>query len=541
MKVNFLAISFLILLVSCNGASAINISHHSQYPDTLFTNYTGLLSTSYIVESVHPLNYSSLAFLMGMNYTLTNDYHSYLKVPANNISDSGIYRAHNRNTTPLMNWEFNNTITEGNIYKWAGGDINDFWIVNETINSTHTWVNITGIASNVFPSTFYLGRKVLYESEKTGIEINKGQGVIIKVWDLEAHRERDNNYWVNLFFDTQIEAIPNNNIDIWYCNNSFNPNTDDPENCSFCDRMDTWTYERWIDHDFRPHNNVSFAKPLHAYAGIPPNIPPDKIDYVYFTSNTPSSKSYILNATNSDPNICNVSFAQTNTMWLRDEVTGTNTPHAYTPSFYITFVRDFLEFTHHLYVANDQDMWAHSDYVTCPIGLSNMKPTYVKYNYYWWNGTTDYFMNNSYKESFNINLTYGIDPDNGASLTHILSLYDNDYNFIAFVNDSLIGNGTDVNVWFNISGYNNGYYQFKIVSTDNEGTTSISWSKVFQISVPIGYDMMFVGVVNLINGVVPLFTSLLDLIIAVFPLVIAMAFLTGLALLINKIFDKWRK
>ncbi len=48
----------------------------------------------------------------------------------------------------------------------------------------------------------------------------------------------------------------------------------------------------------------------------------------------------------------------------------------------------------------------------------------------------------------------------------------------------------------------------------------------------------FTPITNLIDAVIPLFTSILDLIIAVFPLVIAMAFLTGLALLINKIFDK---
>jgi len=51
-------------------------------------------------------------------------------------------------------------------------------------------------------------------------------------------------------------------------------------------------------------------------------------------------------------------------------------------------------------------------------------------------------------------------------------------------------------------------------------------------------ESTFVPITNLIDAVIPLFTSILDLIIAVFPLVIAMAFLTGLALLINKIFDK---
>ena len=49
--------------------------------------------------------------------------------------------------------------------------------------------------------------------------------------------------------------------------------------------------------------------------------------------------------------------------------------------------------------------------------------------------------------------------------------------------------------------------------------------------------MMFSTIVNLIAAIVPLFSSILDLIIAVFPLVIAMAFLGGLAYLVNKIFD----
>ena len=528
----------IVILGESEQPKHVNISLHSKYPDTLFTNYTGLLTSSYIVESNYPLNLSTLAFLMGINYTLTDDYHSYLKVPANSIADDGIYRAHNRNITPLMNWEYNDTITEGNVLKWAGGDINDHWINNKTINSTHTWINITGIASNVFSSSFYLGRKALYESEKTGIEINKGQGIIIKVYDLEVYRNRNNDYWVNLFFDTQLEATPDSNIDIWYCNGSFNPNVDDPANCEFCDRMDTWASSRWTDHDWRPHNNVSFAKPLCAYAGIPADIPPDFINYVYFTSKTVSSKSYILNATNDDPGICNLTFAETNTMWLRNEVAGTNTPHAYTPSFYITFVRDFLEFTHHLYVANDQGVWGHSDYNIVEIGLSNMEPTYTKYNYYWWNGTTDYLMNNSYTKSFWINATFGVDPDNGASLTHVLSLYDDDYNFVAFINNSLIGNHTDIDIWFNITGYSNGYYQFKIVSTDNEGSTSVSWSEVFKISLPTKYNIMVTRLINIFAAIILTIKTIVYLIIDVFPFIIAMALLSSFIYLIGMVFGR---
>ena len=502
----------------------LNITSYSKYPETLYTNYTGFLSTSYIVEHSYPLNMSSLAFLMGVNYTLTDDYHSYLKVPANDIADDGIYRAHNRNTTPLMHWENNDTITEGNVWKWAGGTIDDHWIINNSINDTHTWVNVSGVASNVFPSTFYLNRDSMYSSEKTGIEINKGQGVIIKVWDLEQFNGRNYDYWVDLYFDTQLEATPDSPIDIWYCNGSFNPLIDDPTASQYCARMDTWSSDRWVDHiTWQPHTNVSYAKSLSAYAGEPATILPDEIDYVYLTSNTVSSKSYILNATNEDSGICNVTFAQTNSMWLRDEVAGTNTAHAYTPSFYITFVRDFLEFTHHIYIANSLGIWGHSDYVTHPIGLSNINPTHVRFNYYWWNGTTDYVMNGTYDENFHLNVTYGFDPDNDCILTHVLSLYDNDYNFVAFINDSLVGSNNDTDIPFDIHNYTSKYsgdcYRFKFVSTDNEASTSVTWSNEFcikretwlpgTIDVLKGFPSTISGILNSFLSFLPLFVGIL--------------------------------
>jgi hypothetical protein len=471
------------------GDISVNITCYSVYPETLFTNYTGLLSGSYIVESNSPLNYSSLAFLMGMNYTLTADYYSYLKVPANSIASDGIYRAHHRNVTPYLSWEGNDTITEGNVWKWGGGDNDSFWISKEAINATHTWINITGVASNVFPSMFYLGRLAMYESPKTGVEINKGQGVIFKFWDIESLRARDCDFWVRMFFDTQIETTPSDVVDIWYCNNSFNPAVDDPVTCEYCLRLDTWSSTRWLDHeDYQPHRNVSYSKPLIYYAGEPLTICPDNINYIYLTSDTQSSKSYILNATNSDPGICNLTYAQTQTMWLRNEVAGTNTPYAYTPSFFMATVRDYLEFTHHLYIANDQDVWGHSDICTVPIGISNVPPTYCRYNYFWWKDTTDYYMNGSYTQNFWINLTYGLDPDNGAPLTHVLSLYDGGNNFIAVINDSLEGNATDVEVFFDVGGYD-GMYQLKIVSTDDEGSTSTAWSQVFQLGARLDEDI----------------------------------------------------
>jgi hypothetical protein len=331
---------------------------------------------------------------------------------------------------------------------------------------------------------FYLDRNAMYSAPKTGFEINQHQGIIIKTWDLEQLQGRSNDYYISMWFDTMLESTaPTENIEIWYCNDTFDPLTDDPT--LVCDRKDSWTGSRWMDHEaWQPHNNVSYCKPLVISADVSTcSCPPTDINYIYITSETLTSKSYILNATNYDPGITNITYAQTNTMWLYNEISGTSTPVAYTPSFYMTFVRDYEEFLHHLYIANDQGVWGHSDINNISIGIADVLPTHCIYNYFWWNGITDYNMTGAYANSFWVNLTYGYDPDNGASLTHVLSLYDDDYNFVSFINDSLIGNQTDDDVFFDVTDCNSGYYKLKIVSTDNEGSTSVTWSKTFELEI----------------------------------------------------------
>lgn len=469
----------ILIIAFISGASATNVSLYSADPYPLPTNYTGILTASYIVESDAPLNYTTLAFLAGINHTLTDDHHAHIKVPANDIASEGIYRAHFRNVTPALLWESNTTLTGGNVWQWSGYDNNSGAMAINSINATHTWINVTGHTSIVFPSMFYLSGRGITSAPMTGIEINRAQGIIFKVWDVEHLRGRNNEYYVNLFFDGALEDTPNANIDLWYCNSSFNPNTDDPVTCEFCNRMDTWSSTRWMNKTtIQFHSNSSYTQPLTVNAGEHPDTPPDVINYIYLTSSTVSSKAYILNATNYDPNVCNLSYAQTNVMWLRNEISGTNTPYAYTPSFYMTFVRDFLEFDYSLHVADTNGVWGQN-YTHEPIGLSNILPTYCKFNYYHWDNETDYNMTGVYTESFWINLTYGFDPDNDAPLSHVLSLYDENYNLIQIINDSLVGDQIDVDIWFEMPANFEGVHQFQIISTDNEGTSATTWSYMF--------------------------------------------------------------
>jgi hypothetical protein len=467
-------------------ASGVSITLYSSSPATIPTNYTGAVSVSYIVESTNPLNLSSLTFLYGINYTITGDMHAYVVAPSNTIAADGIYRAPNRNTTPYLSWEDNATITEGNVWQWAGGDNGSGWITKTPINATHTWINITSDQDPIFASSFYLDQLSMYSAPKTGIEINKAQGVIIKTYDLEQFRNRNNDYWINLYFDTDVEATPDSNIGIWYCNDSFDPTTDDP--IDFCDYKASWTSDRWMNHSWTPHQNASYARPLTLSADIPAcSCPPTDYNYIYLTSETVSSKSYILNATNSDPGICNLTFAQTETMWTRDETAGVNSPIAYTPSFFQTFVRDDEEYLHHLYIADVNGTWAHSGINNITIGVSHYPVAAPSFEYFNITCTTFGYTHDSMMDStydgghFHIGVYCHADPD-GGTVSHNLTLHYANGTLAGIINDTFTTTTPGiVEINFATTPYYSTTegYTLKCVSTDDEGESGTAWLGTF--------------------------------------------------------------
>ena len=458
------------------------ITLHSTFPETIYTNHTGTVTANYIVHSVPPLNLSSLAFLYGINYTTTGDMHAYIAPPSNSIASEGIYRAPNRNTTPYLSWENNDTITEGNVWQWGGGDNDSWWITKTPINATHTWVNVTGIPEHIFQSSFYLKKMSMYSAPKTGFEVNSQQGLIIKMWDNEMIRGRSLDYLMNMYFDTSWEStIPTDPIGIWYCNSSFNPDTDDPtgENCT---KIVEWDGNRWVNHSWVPGSNASYCYPLTMNASGHAVIP-DEINYVYLKSATQSSKSYVLNATNHDPGICNITYAQTETLWTYSELADESTPVAYTPSFFTTFVRDNEEFLHHLYIANEDGDWAHSGIQSTPIGVSHFPVEAASIEYF--NVTCEKFgttydtrMDATYDDGhFFIGLDCPADPDGGV-VTHNLTLHYANETFVSIINDTFTTTGDEsVEINFTTTPYytTSDAYTLKCVSTDDEDTSATVW------------------------------------------------------------------
>ncbi|MCK5216720.1 MAG: DUF2341 domain-containing protein, partial [Methanosarcinales archaeon] len=464
--------------------SGISISLVSFTPSPLYTNYTGATVISYMVESTNPLNLSSLAFLYGLNYTITGDMHNYVGVPPCDIGYEGIYRAPNRNVTPYLSWEFNDTITGGNVWQWGGGDNDSWWISKTPINSTHTYINATGITQHVLSSSFYLKKTAMYSAPKTGFEINRLQGIIIKMWNVEEIRNRNDNYFANMYFDTSWEStLPTYPVEVGFCNFSYDPTVDDIDSSPNCTKFGEWDGNRWVNHSWVPGPNASYAYPFVVNASHFTEPIPTDINYIWLRSSTISSKSYILNATDYDPGITNITFAETNTMWTYNELNGVTSPVAYTPSFFTTFVRDYEEFLHHLYIADDTGVWGHSDIFNETIGLSSVPVLPVSFEYFnvtcQGNYIEDTLMDATYDEGgILVNIHCPADPD-GGTVSHNLTLhYANNQTLVAVINNTFTTTGDEyVGINFTTTPYysSSDFYTLRCVSTDDENDVATKW------------------------------------------------------------------
>lgn len=467
------------------------ISLISFTPDALYQNYTGYTNISFGIKHSGgaALNLSSLAFLFGINYTEENNYNNSLRVPSNEICENlnghgKILRSNYRNVSPYLSWEYNDTITEGNIYKWGGADNDTEWIIKNKINDTFTYINISTATMQIFPNMMYLGQRAMYEAPKTQFEISRAHSLITKWWDLETINGRDRNFTYSGFFDTGIDLtqLPNADIEMWWGNNSFNPLTDDFRTSPYCGHLETWNYTRWNTHIHTPHENASYCAPLVVNASLYTDPLPDATNYLIFASDTVSSKPYLLNVTNYDPGITNITFAQTNTGWDYNELAQVADAYAYTPSCFYTFNRKYERLEYHLYIADNQSTWVHSDIYHKDIGTPNYPPTIPEIHHFriycpfcgdWVN---DSYMDATYNDGYMyINVQTGHDPDGGAT-THNLTLHYSNGTYIATINNSF-PSGDIVDINFSSSGYysQTDAFTLKVVATDDEGLTSEKW------------------------------------------------------------------
>jgi hypothetical protein len=332
---------------------------------------------------------------------------------------------------------------------------------------------------------------------KTGFEVNSQQGLIIKMWDNEAIRGRSIDYLMNTYFDSDWEStIPTSPIEIWGLNSSFNPDTDDPTTSEWGAKIVEWDGNRWINHSWIPDANASYSYPLVLDASSFPVIP-DEVNYIYLKSDTQSSKSYILNATNHDPGICNITYAQTETMWTYDELADVSTQAVYTPSFFTTFVRDDEQFLHHLYIADDLGEWAHSDINNISIGVSHYPVEPSSFEYFNITCPAEYDHDTDMDATYDSGYIYvGIychaDPD-GGMVSHNLTIHYANGSIAGIVNDTFTTTTPGiVEINFSTTPYysTSDAYTLKCVSTDDEGSVATTFlDSVFTLAAARDYDI----------------------------------------------------
>ena len=462
----------------------------SMTPSVIYENSTGTLNISYgITHGSGGLNNTSIAFrYRNYDHDLGTSNHS-IRPPDNTRAavwnlDGQILRGQNRNNT--LNWEDNVTITEGDIYTWSGLDENSTRLTIVPYNSTYTYVYINATVHDIMPNMWYIDRTQIETVAKTPLAIHKTQNVLIKFWDFEIFKGNTDFLGVG-YTDTLLNDNPAlhpsdvNPIEFFYVNSSYNPATDgDPLESGYAVFMGSLNASGWVDHVYNPTPNANYVRGFINNNLIESMIDTTEVSYLYFTSNTPSSKPYYINMTDVATDT-NVSFANTNVLWAGNDAPFT--PFAYTPNVWFSFMKPDLTLDHQLFVADNNDLWNNSTMNRTNITQSLFPPTKPVIDHFHFPTPADWDteMNKTYTGTFGIGVAVGSDPDGGI-VTHNLTLHYANQTFIATINNTfnesdLVHNGVYVNIEFDSSSYYSTIekYTLKVVATDDEAVSTYSW------------------------------------------------------------------
>jgi len=463
----------------------------SQTPSTINQNSTGTISMKYgIVHEASGLNNTSISFIY-RNYDNDLGCSNHSIRPPNNDKaavwdlNGRILRGQNRNGT--LNFEDNDAITGGDIYSWSGLDENNTRLTIVPVNDTYTLVYINATIHDIMPSMWYLDRTELEESPKTKIAIHKTQDLLIKFWNIELFKGNTNYLGVG-YTDTDLESNPAlhpldaDPVEFYYISDGYDPATGgDPLTSGYAVFMGSLNATGWVDHVYSPHVNSSYVRGFIDNNLVESIINTTNISYVYFKSNTPSSKPYYINTSNVASGT-NVSFADTKVLWSGGG-SGTFTQLDYTPNAWFAFMKINMTFDHMLYVADNDDRWSNSTLNSTVITEGQFFPTRPVINHFHYpdNVTWDTDMDGMYNGIFDVGIAVGTDPDGGVVTMNVTLHYDNG-TFVAIINntvtsDDIVHNGVYADVEFNSSSYysNEWNYTMKVVATDDEGYQSESW------------------------------------------------------------------
>jgi len=495
MKHTSMSILVLLIVSGVGAAVAPTYTLIDVQPDPLQTDYNQRLNISFdIAHDASGLNQTSVAFLATVNYTEDTqgyNYYTQLVLPPNSISDldptgtcGKVFHGRRRNLTPYLTFEDNDTITEGNVYKWSGFDIDDGEISFNNINSTHTYCNLSGFTPCIFDCFHYIDGIKMVESTKTPLSISRAQSAIFRIADLSQVLGRSDDYIVSVYFDTIVSPTtsePSADLVIYIANESFNPLTDDFTNSPNACYVSTFTYENWTDYSFYPYGLCKYTYPARISAAQSGMIDLTPTGYICLSSGTVSSKPYLMNMTDSDPACCNVTFAETKTLWTVNEMAHVGTLIDYTPNIFLNFNRANEVIDFKMFVADNNGDWGESAVYNHPIGIAGTSPTTPDIAYFNVSCPSgghyhDTRMDATYDSGgMYVGVYASHDPDGGV-VTHNLTLHKSTGEYVATVNNTFV-DGELIEVGFAIAAYysTTDAYTLRIVATDDEFATVTNW------------------------------------------------------------------
>jgi hypothetical protein len=479
--------------------SATIITLLSQTPSIIYKNSTGYLNISYGIAHNHlGLNNTSVSFIYrNYDYDLSDSNHS-IRPPTNDLAsvwnfNGRILRAANRNETPGLNFENNDTITGGDTYTWSGLDENSTKLTIVPVNSTYTKVYINATVHCIMPQMWYLDRTDQQESTKTQLAIHKTQNVLVKFWNFEIFKGNTDFLGVG-YTDTSLSSNPAlwpsdaNPVSFYYVNSSYDPVTGgDPITSGYAVYMGSLNASGWVNHVYS-RSNSNYVRGFIDNNYLHTIIDTTNISYLYYTSNTESSRPFYINMTNVASST-NVSFANTNTLWAGN--TPPYTPQAYTPNIWFAFMKLNLSLDHKLYAADNNDLWGVSSMNRTNITQALFPPTTPIIDHFHFLNETDYDMDGVYYGNFSIGCAVSSDPD-GGDVTHNLTLhYANNLTLVTIINNTftdkdITHNGVYFDANFSSSPYysDDVNYTLRLIATDDESETVTVWLGVnFTLSI----------------------------------------------------------
>jgi hypothetical protein len=393
----------------------------------------------------------------------------------NNTSVSFIYR------------DYDHDLGDSN-HSMSGLDENNTEVNIVPVNDTYTRIYINSTIHRVMPQMHYIDRSEMQEAPKTQIAIHKSQNVLVKFWNFEIFKGNTDFLGAG-YTDTYLNPNPTfhpsdaNPVNYYYVSSGYDPSTgSDPLASGYAVFMGSLNASEWVDYVHTPHANASYVRGFIDNNLLELYVNTTNISYLYFTSNTQSSKPFYINVTDVATS-SNVSFADTKTLWAGDTVLS---QQSFTPDIWFAFMKGNMSFDHKIYIADNNDKWANSTLSSTVVGAGLFPPTKPAF-YAFHNGFQDFNMNGTYHGTIQVQVSASSDPDGGPLVPHNLTLHYDNGTLVATINGSATAeDGVYTNISFDTTLYSTLYnYTLRVVATDDEGETAITW---LGVNFTINYD-----------------------------------------------------